>query len=119
MPKASHTLFAAFQNAFKGIYQFFRTERNGQIELACATIILSLAYFFHCNTNEWLIILLCIALVFCAEMMNSAIEKLCDTLHPEIHVNIKFVKDVSAGAVLVCSIISVVIALIIFLPKIC
>jgi diacylglycerol kinase len=51
-------------------------------------------------------------------MINSALEKLCDTVQPTYHPVIKIVKDVSAGAVLFASIISVAIAAIIFLPKI-
>jgi diacylglycerol kinase len=49
--------------------------------------------------------------------MNSAIEKFIDLLHPEQHAEIKWVKDVAAGAVLVSSVISAVIGIIIFSPK--
>jgi diacylglycerol kinase len=52
------------------------------------------------------------------EMMNTAVEKLCNVVHQDIHPGIKLVKDIAAGAVLVSAIISVVIACVIFLPKI-
>jgi diacylglycerol kinase len=60
----------------------------------------------------------CIAFVISMEMLNTAIEKLCDVVHKELHPDIKRVKDIAAGAVLVSAIFSLMTGLIIFLPKI-
>jgi diacylglycerol kinase (ATP) len=54
--------------------------------------------------------------VFVAETINSAIEALCDTVSLDYKVNIKYAKDVSAGAVLVTALVSVITGLIIFMP---
>lgn len=64
-----------------------------------------------------LAVLLCIGLVMALEMVNAAIEKLCDRLHPDKHTDIKLVKDMAAGAVLWAAIISAIVGLIIFAPK--
>lgn len=66
---------------------------------------------------EWLIIILAITLVIGAEMVNTAIEYVVDLASPEIHPLAKQAKDVAAGAVLVFAMASVIIGLLIFLPK--
>ncbi len=114
----SHPFKSAFKHAFIGLFRFFKTERNGRIELVCTIIIIFMAFYFKCNSLEWISILLCIAMVLGAEMFNSALEKTCDLMHPEFNKNIQYIKDVSAAAVLVCSIISAIVAAIIFIPKI-
>jgi diacylglycerol kinase len=111
-------ILSSFSNAFNGLHHFFLHERNGKIQVAAATVVVIFAVCFHASVTEWTAILLCIGAVLCLEMMNSSLEKLCDLVQPEYHPVIKIVKDVSAGAVLFASVISVVIASMIFLPKI-
>ena len=84
-----------------------------------ATVAVTVAgVIFNISKTEWLFIAVCCAAVIATEMINTAIEKLCDMVSTEIHPVIKIIKDVSAGAVLVCAIGSVVVGSIIFLPKI-
>ncbi len=110
-------IFSSFGNAFNGIFHFFGHERNGKIQLTVAVTAIGFALYYHVNAVEWAITLLCIGAVLCLEMVNSAVEKLCDLVQPTYHPIIKIVKDVAAGAVLFASIISVTIAAIIYLPK--
>lgn len=107
----------AFTNAFNGIKYFFLHERNGKIQLAVAVTIIALAVCLRGTAIEWIIMLLCIGLVLGFEMLNTAIEKLCDVVQEEYHPLIKTVKDVAAGAVLLLSVITIVIGSIIFIPK--
>jgi len=86
--------------------------------LGIAIIVIIISVCLGVNKGEWMVILLCIALVIGLEMLNSAIEKLCDAVHPEIHPFIKYTKDIAAGAVLWACIISGIIGAIIFIPKI-
>jgi len=65
---------------------------------------------------KWLFIVIAIGLVWVAELFNTAIEKLCDMVCPEQHPQIKFIKDVSAAAVLVTAIIAMITGCIIFIP---
>lgn len=107
-----------FITAFNGISYFFKTERNGKIQAFVAAFVLLMGFYFSLSSIEWIFILLCIGTVLALEMMNSALEHLCNLVHYEYHPVIKTIKDVAAGAVLFASIISVIIGLIIFLPKI-
>ncbi|MEG2574055.1 MAG: diacylglycerol kinase family protein, partial [Bacteroides sp.] len=73
---------------------------------------------FHITRNEWIAILLCVALVFAAEAFNTAIERLVNIVSPERNVQAGDVKDIAAGAVLICAIIAAIVGLIIFTPYI-
>ncbi|MGJ7033308.1 diacylglycerol kinase [Niabella hirudinis] len=66
---------------------------------------------------EWLIIIICIVGVMGLELVNTAIEKVCDQVHAEKHPGIKYIKDVSAAAVLVVAAGAFVTGLVIFLPR--
>jgi diacylglycerol kinase len=109
--------FFRVYNAFQGWLHFFRTEANGRIQAVVALLVIVAGFFFKVSSQEWLWILLCIGLVTGLEMVNTAIETLANRLHPDRHPDIKIVKDVAAGAVLWASAISVIIGMIIFLPK--
>ena len=104
--------------AFEGIMQFFTSERNGKIQAIIAAAVFVAGLLFSISMMEWLIIILFIALVLSLEMFNSALEKLCDKVNPEIDPQIKLIKDMAAGAVLWTSLLAVVAGMCIFIPKI-
>ena len=106
-----------FKNAFAGMNYFFRNEGNGRTQFIIAIIIVILGIFLNITKHEWIVVLLCIGIVLSAEMMNSALEKLCDYNQPLFNLQIKIVKDVAAGAVLFISIISTIIGALIFFPR--
>jgi len=107
----------AFFCAFNGWSLFLKEGVHPKIHLFAAVAVIILGFSFKITGVEWLFIIIAITLVMAAEMMNSAMEKLCDVLHPEQHPTIKFVKDVAAGAVLLAAFAALAIGLIIFLPK--
>ena len=108
----------SFVNAFSGLGNFFRYESNGRIQAVIGLCTIGVAIFFHITRTEWMAVILCTGSVLSLEMLNSALEKLCNLVQPDFHPQIKIVKDVAAGAVLWVSIISALIGAIIFLPKI-
>jgi len=112
------SFFKAFTYAWKGMQQFFLHDRNGRIHLGAALAAVMAGFALRVSGIEWLILLLCIAAVIAMEMINAAIEKLCDMVHKDFHPTVKTIKDISAGAVLWVSVISAVIGAVIFLPKI-
>jgi diacylglycerol kinase len=112
------TLYKAFVHAFQGLGSFLRNDRNGRIHLLAAIAVIIAGIVFGLSAVEWCLVMLCIAGVTGFEMLNHALEKFCDAVHPQTHPLIKIVKDVAAAAVLWWAIISVIIALFIFLPKI-
>jgi diacylglycerol kinase len=111
-------LIKSFAFALAGIKLCFRYEANFRIHAALTIVALLLSIVFKISAIEWIAICFCIAFVITMEMLNTAIEKLCDVVHKEIHPIIKKVKDIAAGAVLVSAIFSLITGCIIFLPKI-
>ena len=109
--------FSRVRFALQGWLYFFSYEANGRIQAVIALLVVVAGYLLQINTQEWLWILLCIAMVIGLEMVNTAFETLANRLHPEMHPEIKIVKDVAAGAVLWVAVISVIIGAIIFIPK--
>ncbi|WP_018616260.1 diacylglycerol kinase family protein [Segetibacter koreensis] len=107
-----------FIYAYNGLVVFFRHERNGRIQLGASVLVVLLGLLLSVSKWEWIVLLICIASVLSLEMINSAIEKLCNLVHPKFHPAVKVIKDISAGAVLWFSVISSIIGIIIFLPKI-
>lgn len=108
----------AFINAANGIGHCIRQELNFKIQLIAAFTAIVLGVFFNISTTEWLFVIGCSMLVLSLELLNTALENVCDIITKEIHPIIKIVKDTAAGAVLVSAIGSTIIGVIIFLPKI-
>lgn len=105
-------------HALNGWILFFAKEKNGQIQSVITILVIVAGFLLKISNMEWLIILLCMGLVLAMEMTNSVIEKLIDFLNPAQHPQIKWIKDVAAGAVLWTAVLSAIIGIIIFLPKI-
>lgn len=110
--------FKSQGHARSGIKLIFKNERNFRIDLIAAIIVVILGFLFKISHTDWIAISLVISVVFVSETINSAIEALCDTVSLEYKVNIKYAKDVSAGAVLVSALVSVITGLIVFVPYI-
>lgn len=108
--------FHALYNAFKGMEYVLLHQRNAIIQLCCACTVIIAGVSLHISIIQWLCVLLCIGMVICLEIMNTAIEKLCNLINPTYHPTIKIIKDVAAAAVLLAAIISVAVACVIFLP---
>jgi diacylglycerol kinase len=108
----------SFKHAGTGILLFFLHERNGQVQLVAAFAAIGMGWYLKVSVTEWVLITACIAAVLSLEMLNTAIEKLCDAVMPGFHPGIKTVKDIAAGAVLFTAFASLVVGALIFLPKI-
>ncbi|MBK7882733.1 MAG: diacylglycerol kinase family protein [Chitinophagaceae bacterium] len=108
----------SFKYAFNGIKLAICSERNFKIECTLGLLSILLSVLLKLNAIEWIAILLSNAIVLSLELINTAMEKICDFINPGIHPQIKNIKDISAGAVLVASIASMAIGFIIFFPKI-
>ncbi|GED20300.1 hypothetical protein KGI01_20410 [Kurthia gibsonii] len=80
-------------------------------------VVIVAGFLTGISANEWTILLFVIAAVLSLEMTNSAIERVVDLVTDEFHPLAKRAKDLAAGAVLIAAIFSVIIGLIIFLPK--
>lgn len=110
----TYNTYKAFVNAFAGVNYFLRHERNGRYQIIIGVFAVILSILLHIKEHEWMIVLLCIGTVLSAEMMNSALEKLCDYVQPSFNLQIKVIKDMAAGAVLLICIASVITGALIF-----
>ena len=104
--------------AFKGAYLLLRTEASIKVQFGIAILITIAGFIFQISNTEWMLQFFAIGLVMGIEGVNTAIEKLADFVHPDHNDKIGFLKDISAGAVLLVSIIAVIIGFIIYIPKI-
>lgn len=108
----------SFKYAGAGLVDLLSNTPNAKIHFALAILVLILSYYFELDKLEWCLIILCITLVFAAEAFNTGLEYLTDLVTSEYHDLAKKAKDVAAAAVLITAIGSLIIGLIIFLPKI-
>jgi len=104
----------SFKYAWQGFLSLLQSEQNTRVHLFFSVLVLVLAFYFRVERSEWFVLLICIAMVWSAEIFNTALEKLADIVSPEYHEKIKTVKDLAAAGVLVCAVMSVIIGTIIF-----
>ncbi|WP_299124383.1 diacylglycerol kinase family protein [uncultured Winogradskyella sp.] len=104
--------------AFKGMLILIKTEASIKIQLCIAIVVTIAGFYFEISKTEWLVQIIMIGLVMSIEGVNTAIEYIADFIHPDQHPKIGLIKDVAAGAVFIASIVAVIIAGIIYLPKI-
>ena len=105
-------------HAWRGLGIFLKTTHNAWVQSFCFLLEIILAIIFRISSTEWIFIVLSGGLLLVAEAFNTAIEIDIDLTSPEYHPYARDTKDVSAGAVLLMAIITTVVGLIIFLPKI-
>ena len=108
----------ALIHSLDGIKYTLSNEQNLKIQLFFAILVIGLGFLLKINTFEFLILIITIALVLFAEMMNTCIEVCLDNYNKKYNEKIKVAKDVASGAVLILAVMSVIIGFIIFLPKI-
>lgn len=115
-----YSLSQSISLAFSGFLRTLKSERNIKIHLSVAPLVLLLGVLVNLSRIEWLIIILLVFVIFAAETFNSAIEEICNLLRKKLSLDYeetKLIRDVSAGAVLLLAIASVIIGLIIFTPR--
>jgi diacylglycerol kinase (ATP) len=104
--------------ALKGMWILMTTEDSIKAQLFFALIATILGFYFEISATEWAIQVMVIGLVLVAEAANTAIEEVADFIHPEFHERIGLIKDIAAGAPSFAAFISLIVAGIIYVPKI-
>jgi len=107
----------SFYYAGAGLKQFFRQEHNARIHLAAAIVVSVLAWWLKVSYMEAVALVVVIGLVWVTEILNTCLEKAMDFITREKHPEIKIIKDLAAGAVLIATITAVIVGLFIFIPK--
>lgn len=106
----------SFGYAFKGIASLIGKEHNAWIHCTAIVLVTIAGFHFGITPTEWCIVVLCFGLVLAAEGFNTAIERLVDLVSPDFHPIAGDVKDVAAGAVLICAIAAAIVGMIVFIP---
>ena len=104
--------------AVKGMWLLLTTEDSIKVQAFFAILVTFMGFYFSISANEWMAQVLVIALVLVAEALNTAIEKVADFIHPDYDEKIGFIKDIAAGAPAFAAFFSLIIAGIIYIPKI-
>lgn len=107
----------SFVDAGRGFAAVLRSEWNFRIHLAVAVIVAVAGFAFQISVGEWIALILSVALVFLAEVFNTALEYLADAIHPEADRGVGLAKDAAAGAVLIAAVAAAAVGAIVFLPK--
>lgn len=110
-------MIRSFRFAFLGLKWLILSENNARFHLLATILVLIAGFLLKLSLIEWAIILTQIGLVWAAEAINTAIEKLCDFVSPQRHENIGKIKDLASAGVLIVSVVSALVGLIVFLPK--
>lgn len=108
----------SFQYAFNGIKILLKEEHNARLHFFALILVVMAGVIFKISLTEWISILIVSGMVISAEIFNSAIENISDFISPEKHDQIKKIKDLSAAAVLLGSLVAVIVGLLVFIPKI-
>ena len=117
--KTSKNVLISFKYAFSGIYYVLKTSRNFRIQLIFALTSLIIGLLLQISLSNYVILVATIMSVLILEILNTSIESIVDlVLKKEFSSLAKISKDTAAGAVLLASINSVIIAVSIFVPKI-
>ncbi len=107
-------LLRGFGYAFRGIMATIRTQRNMRIHLNAVALVVLVGILARLPAWKWTAVVLCFGLVTALELLNTAVEMLCNRVTAEFDPAVGRVKDAAAGAVLAAAIASVVVALLVF-----
>lgn len=103
--------------AYEGIKILVQEEPNYRIHTAWTFIVLICGLIFQVSSFEWCLLVIVISIVFVTETLNTSVENIMDFVSEKRDERIKRIKDLSAAAVLIAVLGTIVVGLIIFLPK--
>lgn len=115
MNREIRKLRQSFQCAFRGVVSCLRTERNFRIHLTAASYVTAAALLARLDAVRLAVLLLCFAVMLSAELMNTAVERLCDRQATGYDKLVREAKDIAAAAVVVCALFCVLIGALFFL----
>jgi diacylglycerol kinase (ATP) len=110
-------LGAKFVSAFRGLKRGIRGESNFFVHLFAAAVTVSAAAVFRISAIEWCLVVVCITAVFAAEMFNTAIESLAQTVSRQYNPRIADALDIAAAGVALVGLGSAIVGTVIFLPR--
>jgi undecaprenol kinase len=110
-------VYHSFPFAIQGILSAWKQEINLRVHALVAVLVILIGFLLSLSAIEWIVILLTIGGMLSLELLNTAVERVVDLVTIDYHPLAKQAKDTAAGAVLVYAIVSVIVGIVIFLPK--
>jgi diacylglycerol kinase len=107
----------SFSHAFAGIGQCVRAEKNARLHVAATVLVIAASWSLRISSSQAIELTFAIGFVWVSEMFNACIEKIMNFISVEENPAIRFIKDLSAGAVLVASLTTIIIGLVIFILR--
>ena len=112
------TVMQTFTNSLNGIRCYARDGKSIILYLVGVILEVLFAILFNVSGLEWILIIVMLGIILSVELLNTAIEAVCDAVTKEFNPLIKIAKDCGSGATFVVSTVTVILNLIIFIPKI-
>ena len=106
----------AFRHAFRGLWYVIKTQRNAWIHVVITILVVALSLWLGLSTLEWVGLILTIAFVWMAEIINTALEAVVDLASPQQHPLARVGKDVGAAAVLIAALTAALVGVLILGP---
>lgn len=110
-------MIKSFLNAFRGVRDALKSEHNLRIHFLVSVLIFVLAYFLKFSVIEFAILTLTVFFVIVLELINTIIEKVMNIVSPKISEEVRIIKDISASVVLFGAICSIIIGILLLVPK--
>ena len=114
--RKSRTFSEASRHAWEGMRFAFKNENNLRIQLVVYVVVLLLGLVFRLSAVSLAVIILVASIILALELVNTAIEVLSNAVSPEYNEELRHVKDIAAGSVMVVSIAAILIGLLLFVP---
>lgn len=112
----SRPVLRPFLVALHGLADLVRNERHAQIHLICSLALVPVGLWLRLERRDWAVLVLAMGLVWTAEALNTAVERLADAVHPEHHPLVGRAKDVAAAGVLLAALTAAFLGLLILGP---
>ena len=103
----------SIRDALRGVLYTLASEPHAQLHAVATFGVIALCLWLDVEAWRWAAVLLAIGIVWVAELLNTALERLCDAVHPEHHPLIGKAKDAAAGAVLVASLLAAAVGVVV------
>lgn len=106
----------SFGFAIAGLLYALKTEGNMRVHFVATILVISFGFGAGVTPIEWIALVGAVGLVWMAELLNTALELICDLVEPNRSENVRRIKDIAAGAVLAAALAAAVIGALVFWP---
>ena len=115
---SANSIFDVIKYSINGIVSYAKEGKSIIMYVACSIIEIIMGFLYHVNGLEWILIICILGFILSIELVNTAIEKVCDAVTTEYNPLIKIAKDCGSAATFVIFIVAIMLNVIIFAPKI-